>query len=528
MPTGDGGTGVENAWLGWILPSLGALLAAMALWLPLGPVAGKLFGADGDVGRHIRVGSYILETGSIPRVDLFSHTLRGEPFVPYEWLSEVLFAGAHEVLGLAGVALLTALLFSATCYLVYWITVRQGVSRPLAVLAATYTLQLQVVHLLPRPHLFTTFLTAVWFALLLEHRRSGKHALLWALPPTMVLWANLHGGFLVGFILLVVFLADAGREARLGDSAAARGRLHALGIAGAASLVAALANPVGYELLLHTAGYLQLGYLADHIKEYLSPDFHHSTGRVLLAGLLLAVLLAMLGRAKIRFLEGALFLLWLVAALQAARNLPLFGVLVVPGLARWTSETVRGLSAEPGSAASRLLGPVVRWEERISVMDARCKPLVPGLLLAGVILWSLVGGGERYAFSERKFPVRALEAAREGGVTGRVFNVDFWGGFLLYKAFPEYPVFIDGQFDFYGERLTREYFAAVSLGSGWEQVLEKYRIDWTLTGTQAPLNVALGMSPDWRLFYRDSVATIFVRSGGGAPEVTRTGAGSSP
>jgi hypothetical protein len=93
---------------------------------------GSLFAADGDPGRHIRVGTYILETRSIPSVDIFSHTMLGEPFIPFEWLSEVIFAGFHMLAGLAGVAVLTAILFASTVGLVYLTMVRAGVPTLLA------------------------------------------------------------------------------------------------------------------------------------------------------------------------------------------------------------------------------------------------------------------------------------------------------------------------------------------------------------------------------------------------------------
>jgi hypothetical protein len=103
---------------------------------PLFVRGGSLFAGDGDPGRHIRVGSHILETRSIPTVDLFSHTMRGEPFIPFEWLSEVIFAGFHMFAGLAGVAVLTALLFGATVAVVYLTMARSGVPTFIAFLFA--------------------------------------------------------------------------------------------------------------------------------------------------------------------------------------------------------------------------------------------------------------------------------------------------------------------------------------------------------------------------------------------------------
>ncbi len=107
-------------------------------------------------------------------------------------------------------AVLTAILFAATVGLVYLTMVRAGAPTLLAFVFAFASLVLQAVHLHPRPHMFTTLLVAVFSFLLLEARRDGQMKRLLLLPPLMMIWANLHGGFLVGFILLFMFGIDAG------------------------------------------------------------------------------------------------------------------------------------------------------------------------------------------------------------------------------------------------------------------------------------------------------------------------------
>ena len=76
----------------------------------------KLFNNDGDLGRHIAIGNYILDTGTIPTRDIFSHTMAGERLVPHEWLAQVAFAFAHRIMGLSGDVFLAALLGSLTIF----------------------------------------------------------------------------------------------------------------------------------------------------------------------------------------------------------------------------------------------------------------------------------------------------------------------------------------------------------------------------------------------------------------------------
>ena len=135
------------------VPDVGILIAAIGFGFTL--FGADLFTGDGDVGRHVRVGREILRSGSIPNTDLFSHTMAGEKFVPFEWLSEVTFALADGAAGLMGVAVLTAVLFGCAVWLCYHIARLTGAGPLLAGLTAGLGLLLIDVHLLPRPHLYT-------------------------------------------------------------------------------------------------------------------------------------------------------------------------------------------------------------------------------------------------------------------------------------------------------------------------------------------------------------------------------------
>lgn len=495
----------------WVLPTVGSLVTLAAFVGVLGPMAFKLFGGDGDVGRHIRLGTHIVETRSIPRTDLFSHTMAGDAFIPYEWLSEIIFAQAHLLLGLGGVALLTALLFTGANTLVYWTTVRMGVGRPLAALLTTYSIVLQSSHLLPRPHLFTTLLATATLALLLEYRRSHNSRWLWALPPMFAVWANLHGGFLIGFMLLGVFGLEVLWRVMWDKDQKASQPLRVLTLAGVLCVAATLLNPVGPVILLHTTGYLGKQFLVDFTQEYMSPSFHHLAGKLFLYNILFGVLLLLSGRARPSLVGGVFFVLWLSAALFAGRNIPIFSVVLTPFFGLWTTRVIHDLAESP----SRVAGPIRRlrnWSERMTTRDASLTNPLGLIVVLAVVAAVFLAPGRRgaYRWSEEVFPVQALPWVQAQNFEGRVFNQFTWGGYLLYAA-PEIPVFIDGQTDFYGEQLTRDYVTVVLAQPGWDSLLVQHQIDWTLTETKQPLNQVLDLRTDWERVYEDSTATVFVR-----------------
>jgi len=482
-------------------PTPGTAISAIALaW---GLFGFRLFRIDGDVGRHIRVGREILRSGEIPRTDIFSHTMFGEPFVPYEWLSELSFAMADQIAGLTGVAVLSSLLFAATSLVVYSTVRRIGAGPLFASLAAALSMVLQAVHLLPRPHLFTTLLAATFLLLLETYRSRDSLLALGALVPLMVLWVNLHGGFLVGFILLAVYALDAWRP---GSDVTAH-RIPMV-LATCACLIVSFLNPAGPGVWSHTLSYFGMEFLVDQTNEYRSPDFHQLHGKVFLASILIGLSLLGSGISRAGFRDFTLFLGWLAAGLMSTRNIPLFGVLAVPWFALWAKNIV---AQSRGGFASVTASMIEMFDERTGKVEAQISGLIPAVGLALILVFLAARNeGERYLFEPDSFPVRAVEALDVLSLQGNVYNEMPWGGYLLY-ARPDIPVFIDGQTDFYGEALSRDYLRIRHLSPGALDLLDDYEVDWALIPRAAPLSQGLSLSPRWRLAYEDSVAKVFAR-----------------
>lgn len=489
--------------LRWIVPSFGSILGLTALANALFFRRARLFATDGDVGRHIRVGRSVLDHDAIPRVDLFSHTRGGEPFVPYEWLSEAATALAHQVAGLPGVAVLSALLYLVAVIGVYRAADELGAPRLLALPVAVLGLLLQSVHLLPRPHLFTTAFAAIFVIVLLRFARTGRAWTLAPLPLLMLVWANSHGGFLIGFILLTAFVVAA--LLRSPEFADGRGAVRPLVTTLLLCIVASLINPAGLELWRHTTGYLAIDFLVAATHEYKSVDFHQAYGKLFFVALFAGPALWMTGRVRVSWLAAGLYLFFSAAALHSVRNIPLFTVAALPWLAVWMQDALR----PGGSEGPRVLG-------RMRELGATDRFLRPGLsTLAGLaLLWYALGpASHTYRFDPGVFPVEAVAEFDRTDTTGRLFNQMKYGGYLLY-ARPDIPVFIDGQTDFYGEELSRDYLAALKAGARWRDVLEDYEIDWTLTGRGEPLNQLLALDPAWELTYEDSVAIVYRKRSG--------------
>jgi hypothetical protein len=197
----------------------------------------------------------------------------------------------------------------------------------------------------------------------------------------------------------------------------------------------------------------------------------------------------------------------LAFALHSARNIPLFCLTALPLLAlhldpewqrldwRWLVRLRTAVTLGDGQA-------------RAGGWAAAATLLFVGLGLSG----GRVGGVPivQAEYDSTIFPVEAVRVARAAGLDGPMFNAFIWGGYILY-AWPEQRVFIDGQTDFYGEALTREYARIAGTLPGWREGLDERSIKLVIVPTGSPLSAALADEKGWRTAHRDSTAVVYQR-----------------
>ena len=292
--------------------------------------------ADPDSHWHVAVGKWILDNGSVPTVDSYSHTFTGQPWIAKEWLSQLLLALADSAGGWGGVAALCAASIGVTFALLLRLLLRD--IRPLPAMMFTLAaIVLTAPHFLARPHVLAFPFMLLWVAGLVravEQRRAPKPLLLLA----MLLWANLHGGFTLGLMLCGVFALEAVVTAR--DAAERRFLFIEWVKFGVAAVLVACITPYGPESILVTFRIFGLGEVLGMINEWQSPDFQNLPMQELM--LLAAIFVALSYGLKLPVLRLLLVLGLLHLFLKYARNIELLAMLaplaVAPLLARqWPS-----------------------------------------------------------------------------------------------------------------------------------------------------------------------------------------------
>ncbi|MDQ3137242.1 MAG: hypothetical protein M3Q93_06615 [Gemmatimonadota bacterium] len=467
--------------------------------------AARLGNSDGDLARHLRLGLRALDDGALVRTDFFSWTKAGQPFLAFEWGSEVLFASLYRLGGLALLSVFVAVVLAASQAMLVRFLLRRGVDPLLAYCASMAAAVVSAVHWVARPHIFT-FLGVALLLPLLEARR-GERRQLWAYALLFILWANLHGGFVYGLLLIGIYLVGSVVEWRLGTDRAlwpARTRHYALALG--VGLAATVVNPNGLGLLVHVFGFFGKSAIIDYTSEFMSPDFHLLGGKIFLLAILLVVAALALVPRRPSVPRLLLVLANLAFALQSMRNIALFGMTAIPILALHIDQSWRRLP-DPGG----LKGVFARDE-------GRRRAGTWSIAVALAILSLGAAGGKvgpltlvQDQFDAREFPVAAVREARTAGLHGRLFHEFTWGGYLL-LAWPEQKVFIDGGTDHYGEALFIETINVQTVAPGWRDTLSSRRVDLVLLPTHMTLAHELAREPGWGIWYCDATAVFLQRA----------------
>jgi hypothetical protein len=513
-----------------LLPSVTDLIfLGLLLSLSCGAFAPHLLG-DAGTGWHIRNGQRIIQTHSITRTDPFSSTMNGQPWYAWEWLFDVIVAGVHHWMGLNGVVFFAALVIAGAFALAFRFTLNRGGSIPIAAVLLVLAVGASAIHLFARPHVLSWLFAVIWFHLLDSWETAAGPAndrkLYW-LPVLMLFWVNLHGGFLAGFALLALYLAAGLIEYttthELGRRSVVGARLkHLTGVSGLSFLVTFL-NPYGYKLHVHIYQYLTNQFLMDHIQEFRSPDFHGTAQQCFAALLLITIVALASARQKPRISRMLVIVFAAGSGLYAARNLPVSSLLLMLVVAPILAETTSAAKTNP-TVASWLRNFFLRCDSFASRMAGMERSVRGHLWPAAAVvfgLWICLQGGKLGAwqlmdahFPAKRFPIQATDEILHRDIREPIFCPDYWGGYLIYRLYPQTQVVIDDRHDLYGEQFLRQYLKIVRVEPGWGQVLNDLRVGWVLAPSESALTSVLQESSGWTVVYQDKMAVLFQRVAG--------------
>ncbi len=480
-------------------------LAIVITFLAIFAMAARI-SVDTDTWWHLRAGQWIMDNLSVVRVDPFSYTRLDYPWEYPGWIIQACMLWIYRVFGPGGLNLWTAGMVTLA-FAFIWRTLSGGVFlRAFVMILAAST---SAVFWSARPHLVTFVLTAVFLWILEDYRVRGYppgDKRIWWLPVLMVFWANTHGGFAVGFIILGVYILSMVSIFRSGSTKAVTvnfAPFRSLIIILVLSVLAVCVNPNGPVMLLYPLKTVVIGALQDHIQEWQSPNFHSISVQPFAWLLLLTLGIVGISRQRISLIDFVLTAGFAYMGLLARRNMALFALVVPMVLTRHAAPILE--------TYARRLGYRTNPNRIIPLKQALLNLLIVGLMVVGVgYKVSLIypASANEEVFRE-SLPVEAVEYIHQTQPPGRLLNSYNWGGYLLW-ALPEYPVFIDGRTDLYNDEIIGEWLQIIRAENGWQEALDHWDVHLVLLEPNTPLVYRLDIA-GWQQLYSDEVAVLYGR-----------------
>jgi len=457
---------------------------------------------DPDFWWHLRIGRWMVENGRLPSTDIFTFTVPTHVWTDHEYLTEILMWLVYSATGVVGISIAFGLLTWAGFWVIYrqvrrqpWVIV--GVGLAIAAVAGSPIWG-------PRAQMITfvfTCLELYW----LQGYLSGRSRALNVFPLVMVLWANLHGGWVIGFVWLgVALIAELLAWAWDRPNPAHRAHVRFLAIITVFSVVAVAATPHGFSLYPYP--FQTQGSVAQQklIVEWFSPDFHEVYLRPFEAMIFFTIIGFTLKRPSLY--EFLLTLTGLGLALQSVRNVVLFVAVATPVLINCYSAYWKELSQARG------------W--KLELPPRGIFAVVTAIVLLVIVLATAlritdsINPGKQRSLVAASYPVGAGDwlAAHPAAGT-RMYNQYGWGGYLVNRFYPNpnRKVFIFGEAALMGDPLLNQYEDVQTLRSNWKQVLDQYSVDYVVYNKGEALANVLATQPEWTLVYQDSVAVIYLR-----------------
>jgi hypothetical protein len=486
---------------------------------------------DPDFWWHLAAGKWMAANRAIISGDPFTIDSKFKTVTPITqfilkqyWLSQLVFFWTYSLAGLKGIILLTASVFTLMFFTLYRLILKAGGSRLVAGgfvwLAATIIIH-EFNYIGSKPQMWSSLFSVLLLACL-EALRTNRTWARWATPALMLLWANLHGGFIMGDVIMLLYAAGL---------LLARSASRPFLVVCAAALLASGLNPNGFAAFTVTLPFLgQLVKALDvpglHLQEYKSvvdslnenqSIFRHAGIMATIRSLpfftlllllsLATSLLAMLRSGRTRAEHLLLYLLVFLMGLRSIRFIIFFSL-----IASFLTAVNLQLLLQEGLSRSGRAG---RWLTGAVLFLASA-----GFLGSGLGSTPLRSGelfDESYA--------KAADFIAANRLAGNMFNDYNIGGYLIWRLAPDIKFFVDGRilynylFQVYQETTDNPTAMVTAHKNSYQTTFDFFAIDLVLipgcdkvSGTLIKLAPALLEDPDWPLVYADRDGLIFLRN----------------
>ena len=457
---------------------------------------------DADMWWHLAAGKEMVSQGKILTTDIFSYTHYGQNWTNAFWLSDIVLFLAYKFGGYLGITLLVAVTAVVTMVVIYKHTLHNPFPLPLLIiLLASFAIAPVWT---PRPQIFSFLLLAI-----LDYRLRENDELIlkrpWLLVVLFILWANMHGGFIWGFLLIFALIIGNGFDNLLKRDNSLS--LQQLGQLGVWTLIAALAlalNPNGFSLW--KLPFYTVGISIQSITEWSSPDFHRLDLHPILWLLFLIIVGSGTGRKPLRWSDILKVIGFSYMAFISQRSIGPCVIVATPV----AIESLKAVWLEWLPVLSNQIQKLYKPKKSAPVP----MPVAITLNLTILGLFFFILATHTYSVSTDQqvhsgLPLKAVKWIRANQPEGQMFNAYNWGGYLQWEL-PQYPVFIDGRADLYGEKTISEWWSVVNATDEGLALLDSWQVNFVILEPGWPILDKLSQM-EWSVLYEDDTAIIMSR-----------------
>ncbi len=466
--------------------------------------------ADPDLWGHIKFGEDCWKAGEIIRYDPYSFTVYGGPWINHEWLTELIFYGTYYFLGDAGLLfgkLGIGFVIAAVLYSICGMREQNPLVCAAVMAGAIFIIS---PGFMIRPQLFSFLFFALFMYVLHLYFTQGKN-LLFLLPLMMILWVNLHGGFLMGWAMLIAVTGwETIRRGVRGSEFGVRGRrdfpltsypgpLTPLWLWVFITSMATLVNPYGYELLVFLYRTVPMPRNISEWKPVILWDLSYLHFKFMA---LLFLITTGLNLKKMSGWEVTVIGMTLFASIRHQRHTPFFGMMAAPYLVH---------------RLSMLISAVQKRFPKLTLTKVSRHILALFLIL--LASYQMYEGIQQYAISgcriivdPREYPVAAVRFLKDNHIKGNVLIPFAWGEYAIWKLYPDCKISIDGRFEtVYSDAVIQDHFIHPDDKKQWESLINKYPTDIILAKQSVFFHNFINESKTWVYVYSDNTAIIFLR-----------------
>ncbi len=465
-----------------------------------------------DFWWHLRMGQLILSSGSIPRTDLFSFTAAGETFVVQNWLSEIILFLIYKLGHFPLLIFFNTLLLVASLFPIYHLCRKSSFRFWPPLFAATLVSVCMFGNL--RPQNFS-FLFFALFYLLLDDYRFKRRDRLWLLPVLMVLWVNIHGGFVLGLILIGLYLVPAFISKLLFN-------IHEkmfdrkLAVIQMLCILATFANPEGFKIYQYIYTVLRDPSSQQLVIEWLPPAINNAQGIFLFfLPFFIATFVLILVRRRIDPIDLYIYFIFSFFGFSASRNSIYFLFAIAPIIARYMPKGQPDVAKSDPKQGKLFPSPAnTKPSNQAGILNL----IFVGAALIAIAIHSpwIKSSVYNKSLLETNTPVGAMDFIDEHSLEGNIFHPQIFGDYLIWRLWPKQHSFLDGRVHLFSESFI-QYYQRVLRDSNWQELLKKYDIRYLLLCKEGKgasprhmINTARSSS-SWTVVYEDGYSVLFER-----------------